>query len=240
VQAKADAPQSDTAVSALRLTVEQISSSRVSAPVPGSPLNTFPETSGNVADVLNYAAVKDGTGWKFTPAGATPNILGSAAPFPIGTSDRTIALDFRVAASQYACLLFYGIPTAESQFQMIMYNTGRVDVAAYGDDIHDTASVTLNVWHRFVVTYSGGTAHIWFDGVDLGAHAGLAWDTKIAQQFYLAQNNEFGDGLTGYICNVRAWDRKLTDVELGLEGYGTGESPGVTPAVGLCFELAMA
>ena len=114
----------------------------------------------------------------------------------------------------------------------------------YGDDILLSGFWELDVWHHISLTYSGTTARLYADGIEVASEA-KSWNTSLGRAHIGRQVNDLAEFWTGQIDDVRIYDRVLTaeeiqDVMRGdpFPAWGASPADGSNPDIDVAIPLS--
>ncbi len=193
------------------------------------------DSSGNGNDCTLY-----GTSWVQGHSGdaiSLPNSgygeCGSSSTLAI-TGELTVAAWIRVAnPSQHAYMRIASKKNAwdDPNGYALSFNPGkhRLEILGSGSQ-SGSAAVTLDSgWHHVAGTISGGTAHLYVDGVDRTSISTVAPLVAGSTPLFIGRDGSGASQFNGVIDDLRIYPRALSASEIATLA-GTAPSPGVVTA----------
>jgi hypothetical protein len=183
-------------------------------------------TNGAATPVNATASNVNGTGMEYANNSERSQSIGfdgvddfisvTASTVQTGTGARSVAVwvnPTNIGATQD--VFGYGNATANNSYGMSILSNGTVRVYGGGGSNCDTASgaVSFATWNHVVTTYTGGTAVIYVNGVQVQSCGSLSWNTSTGSTLYMGAGTTGVNLYSGYIDDIAFWNVALNLAE---------------------------
>ena len=183
--------------------------------VPTSPLALTQSSSSNVASIINTipsngnSVYFDGTGDYLTFPG-TFSLPTATTPFTIEawvyfTAFTGVAIASTNWASSGAIPFVMGMGSGSGLSGGATPWFGYFSGSAWTTVVQSSTSLSLNQWYHLAYVYTGSSATIYANGVNIGTASFSSWTTNSQPNFYVGRRWDLtgSDYFTGYISNFR-------------------------------------
>lgn len=160
--------------------------------------------------------------------GATGGASGSDASLPSGSSARTVSTWVKPyalpTAGNQMVVFAYGSMNVDQAHGIYLYNnagTQNLGILGWGDDLLSATSLPLNEWSHIVTTYSGTTATLYLNGIELTHATKAAWNTVLSGNLRVGKNLNNTSYFNGTVDELGVWSRALSAQEV-LQLYRRG------------------
>jgi len=127
--------------------------------------------------------------------------LASNAAFNIGSNDASVELWFWMYRSDGTYHTFNGQNSGTGSTIRIGFNTGNLYYSINNDTARGNFSVSIQTWYHVLVTYTGGTARFFVNGILRDVTSGLGTITARNETYFIGSEDNIW--LNGFISNFR-------------------------------------
>jgi len=158
--------------------------------------------------------------------GTAKSTKSSPTGVPTGTSARSFSCMFKsstVSATQ--CMFDTGTASSGQRFSGLALSggSGAIYFAGHSADVGPGGNIADGAWHYIVFTYDGTTVRIYIDGSET-INGTPTLNTASSTLFSMGMNNAAAEPITGHMCDMAMFSKKLTTTEITAHWEGTDSS----------------